>query len=140
MVNFWHEVIHLHLFLSISILISDFSHISRFFLRDFVIWVWRCVVCRLLRRCLIFRLGAVFIWLILKNRLFNQRFERQRCRSENMSIPVTLILSYIFVGIIPLDAINLDDVSLFADLSFTILAVLNDVLYRFKWMNIVLFL
>jgi len=35
-----------------------------------------------------------------------------------MNIPVTLILSYIFVGIMPLYAINLDVVSLFADLFF----------------------
>jgi len=36
--------------------------------------------------------------------------------------------------------INLDVVSLFADLSFTFLRMLNDVLYRFKSMNIILFL
>jgi len=46
---------------------------------------------------------------------------------EAMDIPVTLILSYIFVGIMPLYVINLDVVSLFANLSFTFLAVLNDV-------------
>jgi len=89
---------------------------------------------------LIFHLVAVFIWFILKDRLFNQRFERQRCRSGSMGIPVTLILSYIFVGIMSLYAINLEAVSLFAGSSFTFLAVLNDVLYRFEWMNIVLFL
>jgi len=49
-----------------------------------------------------------------------------------MSIPVTLILSYIFVGIMPLYTINLDAVSLFADSSFTFLAVLNDVIYQFE--------
>jgi len=49
-----------------------------------------------------------------------------------MDIPVTLILSYIFVGIMPLYAINLDVVSLFADPSFTFLAVLNDVISRFE--------
>jgi len=37
-------------------------------------------------------------------------------------------------------AINFDGVSLFADSYFTFLAVLNDVLYRFERMNIVLFL
>jgi len=47
-----------------------------------------------------------------------------------MDIPVTLILSYIFVGIMLLYAINLDVVSLFADSSFTFLAVLNDVISR----------
>jgi len=57
-----------------------------------------------------------------------------------MDIPVTLILSYIFVGIMSLYAINLDVVSLFADSSFTFLAVLNDVISRFEWMNIILFL
>jgi len=39
--------------------------------------------------------------------------------SDAMNIPVTLILSYIFLGIMPLYAINLDVVSLFADSSFT---------------------
>jgi len=57
---------------------------------------------------------------------------------EAMDIPMTLILSYIFAGIIPLYAINLDVVSLFADSSFTFLAVLNDVIFRFEWMNIIL--
>ena len=49
-----------------------------------------------------------------------------------MDIPVTLLLSYIFVGIMPLYAINLNVVSLFADSSFTFLAVLNDVIFRFE--------
>jgi len=51
---------------------------------------------------------------------------------EAMNILVTLILSYIFVGIMLLYAINLDNVSLFADSSFTFLAVLNDVISRFE--------
>ena len=38
-----------------------FSHRSRFFLRDFAIWVWLCVVSRLVRRCLISQLVAVFV-------------------------------------------------------------------------------
>jgi len=63
----------------------------------------------------------------LKDRLFNQKFGRQRCRSGDMSIPVILILSYIFVSIMPLYVIKLDVVSLFADSSFTFSAVLNDV-------------
>jgi len=49
-----------------------------------------------------------------------------------MDIPVNLILSYIFVGIMPLYAINLNVVSLFADSSFTFLAVLNDVISQFE--------
>jgi hypothetical protein len=57
-----------------------------------------------------------------------------------MGILVTLILSYIIVGIMSLYAINLDAVSLFADSSFMFLAVLNDVLCRFEWINIILFL
>jgi len=64
----------------------------------------------------------------IEDRLFNQRFKRQRCRSRGMDIAVTLILSYIFIGIMPLYAINLDAVSLFTDSSFTFLAVLNDVI------------
>jgi len=68
----------------------------------------------------------------IEDRLFNQKFGRQRCRSGGMDISVTLILSYIFVDIMSLYAINLDIVSLFADSSFTFLAVLNDVISRFK--------
>jgi len=49
-----------------------------------------------------------------------------------MDIPVTLILSYIFVGIMSMYAINFDVVSLFADSSFTFLAVLNDVISQFE--------
>jgi len=60
----------------------------------------------------------------IEDRLFNQRFGRQRCRSGGMDISATLILSYIFVGIMSLYAINLDVVSLFADSSFTFLAVM----------------
>jgi len=56
---------------------------------------------------------------------------------EAMDILVTLHLSYIFVGIMSLYVINLDVVSLFVDSSFTILAVLNDVISRFEWMNII---
>jgi len=51
---------------------------------------------------------------------------------DAMDNPVTLILSYIFVGIMPLYAINLDDVGLFADSSFMFLAVLNDVISQFE--------
>ena len=76
----------------------------------------------------------MFIWFILKDRLFNKRFEFRRCRSGGMDIQITLILSYIFVGIMPLYVINLD-VSLFINSSFTFLVVLNDVLYRSEWMN-----
>ena len=47
-----------------------------------------------------------------------------------MDIPVTLSLSYIFVGNMSLYAINLDDVSLIVDSSFAFLAVLNDVISR----------
>jgi len=45
-----------------------------------------------------------------------------------MDIPVTLILSYNFIGIMPLYAIYLDAVNLFADSSFMFLAVFNDVI------------
>jgi len=51
---------------------------------------------------------------------------------EVMDIPVILILSYICVGIMPLYVINLDVASLFADLSVTFLAVLNDVISQFE--------
>jgi len=51
---------------------------------------------------------------------------------DAMNIPVTLILSYIFVGIMSLYAINLDVVSSFADSSFTFLAVFNDIISQFE--------
>jgi len=58
-----------------------------------------------------------------------------------MGISVTLILSYIFVGSMPLYVINyLDVVSLFANSSFVLLVVLIDVIYRFELINIVMFL
>jgi len=37
-------------------------------------------------------------------------------------------------------AINFDVVNLFADSSFTFVAMLNDVLHQFEWINIILFL
>jgi hypothetical protein len=46
----------------------------------------------------------------------------------------------LFVSILSSYVINFDDASLFVNLSFTFLAMLNDVLYQFYWMNIILFL
>jgi len=47
----------------------------------------------------------------------------------------------LFVGILPMYAINLGAVSLFTDSPFMFLAMfVSDVLYRFEWTNIVLFL
>jgi len=94
--------------------------------------VWWFVVRRLVRRCLISRLLAVFIWFILKIDYSIKDLGVNVADPEAMNIPVTLILSYIFVGIMSLYAINLDVVSLFADSSFTFLAVLNDVISRFE--------
>jgi hypothetical protein len=62
------------------------------------------------------------------------------CGKHKYSIDLNII---IFVGIstLPFYAINMDDVSLFADSSFLFLATLDlyciDVLYQFEWMNIV---
>ena len=102
--------------------------------------MWWFVVRRLVRHCLISRLLAVFIWFILKIDYSIKDLGVNVADPEAMDILVTLILSYIFVGIMPLYAINLDVVSLFAISSFTFLAVLNDVISRFEWMNIILFL
>jgi len=45
----------------------------------------------------------------------------------------------LFVGILPLYAINLGAVSLFADSPLMFLAMIAfDVLYQFEWMNIIL--
>ena len=64
---------------------------------------------------------------------YNQLFGRQHYIFEGMCISVALILSYYFVGILSFYAmINSDDVSLFADSSFTFLAMLNYVIYQFE--------
>jgi len=46
-----------------------------------------------------------------------------------MSIPITFILSILFINILSIYDINLDDVSLFGDSFFMFLVMLNDVLY-----------
>jgi len=46
----------------------------------------------------------------------------------------------LFISILPLYAINLDDVNLLVDSSFTFAVILNDVLYQFELINIVLYL
>jgi len=94
--------------------------------------VWWFVVRRLVRHCLISCLLAVFIWFILKINYSIKDLGVNVADPEAIDIPVTLILSYIFVGIMSLYAINLDAVSLFANSSFTFLAVLNDVISRFE--------
>ena len=94
--------------------------------------MWWFVIRRLVRRCLISRLLAVFIWFILKIDCSIKDLGVNVADPKAMDILVTLILSYIFVGIMPLYVINLDAVSLCADSSFTFLAVLNDVISRFE--------
>ena len=94
--------------------------------------MWWFVVRHVVRRCLISRLLAVFIWFILKIDYPIKDLGVKVADSEAMDIPVTLILSYIFIGIMTLYAINLDVVSLFADSSFMFLAVLNDAISRFE--------
>ena len=64
----------------------------------------------------------------IERSIIQSKFGYQRCRSRGMSIPITFILLYIFIGIMPLYASNLDAMSLFADSSLTFLAVLNDVI------------
>jgi len=54
-------------------------------------------------------------------------------RRHECSGHFNFILSYIFVDIMSLYTINLDVVSLFTDSFFTFLAVLNDLIPRFKW-------
>ena len=76
----------------------------------------------------------------IEYRLFNQRFGRQRCRSGGHRYSGHFNFIIYFCRHMPLYAINLDAVSLFADSYFTFLAVLNDVISQFEWMNIILFL
>ena len=94
--------------------------------------MWWFVIRRLVRRCLISRLLAVFIWFILKIDCSIKDLGVNVADPKAMDILVTLILSYIFVGIMPLYVINLDAVSLFADSSFTFLALLNDAIPQFE--------
>jgi len=61
--------------------------------------VWWFVVRRLVRRCLISRLLAVFIWFILKINYSIKDLGVNVADPEAIDIPVILILSYIFVGI-----------------------------------------
>ena len=66
-------------------------------------------------------------------------------RRHEYSGDLDIVILVIFVGIgtLPFYAINMDVVSLFTDSSFLFLANLDlyfiDVLYQFKWMNIVYF-
>jgi len=93
------------------------------FFRDFIVWVRRCVVCRLVWRCLISRLVAVFVCFI-----FSQSQIRSMIWTPTLQIwkhEYSGDLDFIFFGgISPLYAINLDVMSLFADSSFTFLAML----------------
>jgi len=61
--------------------------------------VWWFVVRRLVRRCSISRLLAVFIWFILKINYSIKDLGVNVADPEAIDIPVILILSYIFVGI-----------------------------------------
>ena len=61
--------------------------------------MWWFVVRRLVRRCLISRLLAVFIWFILKINYSIKDLGVNVADPEAIDIPVILILSYIFVGI-----------------------------------------
>jgi len=64
------------------------------FFRGFVVLVRRCVVRRLMRRCLISHLLLCGVHLVhiersaSDNHKFNQWFRRQRCRSRSMGILV----------------------------------------------------
>jgi len=76
----------------------------------------------------------------IEDRLFNQRFERQRCRFRCHGYSGHFNFIIYFCRHYVLYAINLDAMSLFVDSSFTFLTVLNNVISQFKQMNINLFL
>jgi len=106
---------------------------------------------------------CVFLFPVLVRYLFDSgwkiSFEQVQIQSMTMTLAsstlqirrheyfgnLIIVILVIFVGIYTLTfyAINMDAVSLFTDSSFLFLANLNfyciDVLYQFKWMNIVYF-
>jgi len=99
--------------------------------------VRRCVVRRLVRR-LISRLVAVFVQFLLKD-LHQSITNSTNDLDINVADPEgwyfgDLSFIILFIGILPLYAINLgDDVSLFADSPFTFLAMFaSDIFYRFE--------
>jgi len=98
--------------------------------------VRRCVVRRLVRR-LISRLVTVFVYFLLKD-LYQSITNSTNDLGINVADPKAwyfgdLDFIILFVGILPMYAINLGAVSLFADSPFTFLAMfVSDVLYRFK--------
>ena len=114
-----------------------FSHRSKFF----SLWFHHLsvVVCCSSSCAALFDFPCVHL-IHIEDRLFNQRFGRQRCRSEGHGYSGHFNFIIYFCRHYTLYAINLDVMSLFEVSSFTFLAVLNDVISRFEWMNIILFL
>jgi len=96
--------------------------------------VRRCVVRRLVRRCLISRRVAVFVCSYWKIALVNQLHIQSMIWTSTLQIwkhgySGDFDLIILFIGILSLYAINLDVVSLFAVSSFTFLAILMILLY-----------
>jgi hypothetical protein len=150
--HFWPIITPLHLFSFFFNINKWFSHRSSFYFClfcDFVVWVRRFVVRRLVRRYLIsciLRCSFDSYWKIGFSQLQIQSMiwaSTLQIRSHRYSGHFNFIILFV-VGILPLYAINSDAVSMFADSSFTFLVILNmwlyDVFYQFEWMNIVLFL
>ena len=123
-----------------------FTHI-KFFLLFFVISSSKCdvvlfvVLCdiwfRVLSRCLFISYWKIYIsQLQIQPIIWASTLQiRKHGYFGNLGFII------LFVGILPMYAINLGGMSLLADSPFTFLAMfICDVLYRFEWMNIVLFL
>jgi len=73
------------------------------------------------------------------NHISNQQFWRQHCRIRKQGYSGDLDFIILFVPILSLYAINLNDVSLLVNLSFTFLTMLiillyliSDILYQFE--------
>jgi len=90
--------------------------------------VGRCVVHRLVRR-LISRLVAMFVWFLLKNNFSQSQIQSMiwtstlQIRKHEYSGDLDFII--LILVILPLYAINLGVVSLFAHSPFTFLAMLS---------------
>jgi len=124
-----------------------FSHLSSFSFRFFVISSSKCgvvlfvILCGIWFRVLL-RCSFISYWKIYISQLQIQPIiwtSTLQIRKHGYFGDLCFII--LFVGILQMYAINFGVMSLFANSPFTFLAMfISDVLYRFKWMNIVLFL
>jgi len=74
-------------------------------------------------------------WFILKDRLFNQRFGRQRCRSGSHGYSGDFNFIICFYRHYAVICYYFGCCEFIRRLSFTFLAMLNDVISQFEWIS-----